>query len=151
MKFEPANLRKHRRIFAAFCGKKLPVVFSSAKGGGRNCRAILRSNTATCRPQKLQRRKPGRKSRVSAGFSRRRLDRAHDKVKEDAPEDLLRERKGTSRRGSAKPPVHRGLPSRGPQNHSNTGRKLGLQGGAGAWWAGLDADWLVLGRRAGAQ
>ena len=56
------------------------------------------------------------------------MDRADDKVKEDAPEDILRERKGTSRRGSAKPPVHRGLPSSGPQNHSNTGRKLGRQG-----------------------
>ena len=114
MKFEPANLRKHRGIFAAFCGKKLPVVFSSAKGGGRNCRAILRSNTATCRPQKLQRRKPGRKSRVSTGFSRRRLDRADDKVKEDAPEDLLRERKGTSRRGSAKTTRAPRAPLKGP-------------------------------------
>ncbi|CAI9180578.1 unnamed protein product [Rangifer tarandus platyrhynchus] len=81
----------------------------------------------------------------------RGLDSADENVKEDAPEDTLRERKGTSRRGSAKPPVPRGLPSSGPQNRSSTGRKLGRQRRAGAWWAGLRADWLVLGRRAGAR
>ena len=36
-----------------------------------------------------------------------------------------RERKGSSRRGPAKPPVDRGLLSTGPGNQGNTGRKSG--------------------------
>jgi hypothetical protein len=39
-----------------------------------------------------------------------------------------RERKGSSRRGPAKPPVDRGLLSTGPRNQGNTGRRSGNPG-----------------------
>ena len=51
----------------------------------------LWSNTATCRPQKPKRRKPGRKFIVSAGFSRRGLDSVDAKVKGDARKDQRKE------------------------------------------------------------
>ena len=63
---------KYQPLLAA---KGFLSLHESAKGRGKKTGpATLWSNTATCRPQKPKRRKPGRKVIVPAGFSRRGLD-----------------------------------------------------------------------------
>ena len=117
MQFEPANQCKQRKIYNTSCGKRLPRVFSTAKGGGETeCRYLEQH----CHLQVTETRTPqGRKKThpfcwVFAQTARMRKLRGMP--------IRTRERKVPSRRGPAKPPVDR------PRNQGNTGKRSGNPG-----------------------
>ena len=88
---QPAEAEENQTKPAAYCGKMLLLILLKRKSGGKTSPATLWSSTATCRPQKPKRRKPGRKFIVSAGFSRRGLNSVDGKVKRDDGKDQRKE------------------------------------------------------------
>ena len=95
MQFESANRHKRRKKqqnTSHFLRQKASCHFMKApRAEDKTGPATLWSNTATCRPQKPKRRKPGRKVIVPAGLSRRGLDGVDAKVKGDARKDQRKE------------------------------------------------------------
>jgi len=126
MQFETANLCKQRKIYNTCCGKRLRRVFFNGEGRGRNGMAILGATLPPADHRNQNATRPKENASFPLGFCAE--DWAGWMRKLTGMPQRTRERKEPSRRGPAKPPVHRGPLFSGPRKQGNTGRRSGNQG-----------------------